>query len=126
MNLLNATLLDMTGAGSPDRSGDVTNEGAAVWSGRARGYLRRERRRAVTGGGMTLIEGDTLFVPTPARALLAAVPGDQSTGTTVLVEDHRGPTAVTRRFRVVGVQHSAAGTPVDSLRLELDDARVDA
>ena len=117
----NAVILALNAAGTPDGYGDVPAEGVVSWEGRQDAYLKRVRRRLVSGGQLVDDYRDMLIVQTPAVSLTQAVPGDDVAGSTVLVEDLRNPTAVLRRFRVVAVDHRAVGSPVDSLRLELDD-----
>lgn len=119
----NAVLTQINGPGTIDRAGDVETAGTAIWTGRAGACLQRRDRRVVTPEGMTLVEADVLIVPRSSGAPVSELAGDQARATTVVVEDRRTGTAVTRRFRVVGVENRAAGTMVDSVRLELDDER---
>lgn len=129
--LSNAVVTQLAPPGTPDRTGDVTTPGTAAWVGRCPAYLRRVRTRVLASRGdvgdgsqraqLTTVFRDMLVVQSPPQQLLAAVPGDDTGGWTILVEDRRPITPGTRRFRVVTVDHRAAGTRVDSLRLELDD-----
>lgn len=119
----NALLLEVAGPGTPDEYGDVATGGAATWTGRVPAHLIRERSRQVSGGAVVSVERDVLVVLGSHGAPVGAVPGDQAQATTVLVEDRRTQTPVTRRFRVIAAENRAAGTPADSLRLELADER---
>lgn len=118
----NAALLELNGPGTPDSYADVPTKGPSLWSGRAPAYLKRERRRTVSGGEVILVERDVLTVRRETGAPPIEVPGDQQGATTVLVEDRRS-TPVTRRFRVISVDNRAAGTIADAIRLELTDER---
>lgn len=129
--LANAYVTALSQPGAPDRNGDVSASGDDAWVGRCPAYLRRVRTRVMTtrgdvGDGSQRIQWSSVFrdmlvVQSPPQALLAAVPGDDAQGWTVVVEDRRPIAQRTSRFRVVTVDHRAAGTRVDSLRLELDD-----
>lgn len=131
MGISNAVVTALSGPGVPDRSGDVTAAGPDAWMGRCPAYLSRVRSRVVTKDQAPGSDGqrvqlatvyeDTLVIQRPPSPLLAAVPGDDSGGWTVVVEDRRSPTVVTKRFRVVLVDHRAMGGPADSLKLGLDD-----
>jgi hypothetical protein len=121
--LENAALLAINLPGTPDSYGDVATAGASAWQGRASGYLKRIRRRVVSGGEVTVVNLDVFWTRDAAGSAIAEAAGDQADATTVLIEDRRTAIPVTRRFRVVGMEHRAAGTAVDNLRLELDDER---
>lgn len=127
----NAFLLDISAAGTIDDYGDAAAAGSPAWTGRVPCYITRRRKtssalRTQRGGGgeMTLEEHDTLVVKRIAGAPVIEAPGDQATGTTVLIEDRRDPrNVVSRRFRVIDVDNRASGTPADGLRLTLTDGR---
>lgn len=126
----NAVLLAINPPGTVDAYGDVATAGTASWTGRVPACLTRSRKVAAamktergTGGEMTLIEADVLIIRRAHAAPVSELPGDQSRATTILVEDRRTDTPVTKRFRVVGVDNRAAGTIADGLRLTLADER---
>lgn len=123
----NATLTAINSAGTRDRHGDVADEGALKWSGTRNGYLTRRKRsisvgdpRSEGGKRRETVEVDVLVLR--GRLPIAITAGDQATGDTIVVVDHRMGD-VEKRFRVVGVDLRAARTPVDSARLELADER---
>ena len=127
--IANAYVTALSQPGPPDVNGDVTAPGDDAWLGRCPAYLRRVRSRVlaqsqVVGGQhmeWSTVYRDMLIVQAPPPALLAAVPGDDAQGWTVVVEDRRATAATTSRFRVVTADHRAMGSRVDSLRLELAD-----
>lgn len=123
----NATLTAINSAGATDRHGDVASEGDLKWSGMLRGYLTRRKKSVTVGdpraeGGQRRerLEVDVLVLH--GRLPIAVTTGDQSVGDTIVVIDHRMGD-VEKRFRVVGVDVRAIGSPVDSARLELADER---
>ena len=127
----NCYLTAITGPASVGDYMQPTGPGSSLWTGRAPAYLKRARRGAQDQGMERKGATDTLFVldASLAPVLEAAGSDDQATSvtvedhriaTTVTVEDHRVATTVTRTFTVMGVEHRAAGTSVDSVRLDLD------
>lgn len=121
--LTNAVLLTITGPGAPDEYGDTTT-GSVVWQGRAPGYLKRQDRTIVSGGTQVDLKRDTFTILVSAGAPVLEVAGPDWEATTVVIDDLRGVSPVRRRFMVVAMEHRAAGTPVDSVRLELDTETV--
>jgi hypothetical protein len=131
----NCTVLELRGPGAKDGYGQVADgaTGALIWSGRAPATMRTVRRskkeEAQSGGSAsgertTRIEVDQLIIRRLAGVSIdSIVVGEQAKGTTVLVEDRRTGTTVTKRRRVVGVDNRAAGTNVDAIRLDLADER---
>ena len=124
--LPNCVLLDVRLPGVPDDYGKVAAAGVVAWTGRLSGYLKRENRRTMTGTlttgqQMTVVDRDILYVQGAPYALASATAGDQQSASTVLVDDRRKNPSVQRRMRVVAVEDRAAGLPVDSVRVELDD-----
>jgi hypothetical protein len=117
----NAVITAITGPGSPDESGDPRDDGAVLWSGRAWGYLKRSDRTVLSGGNQVKVQADVFTVLDTAGAPLLAESGPDWTATTVTIEDHRKLAPVTRTFRVDAMEHRAAGTVADSVRLELDE-----
>lgn len=115
----NATLLDMREPGRVDRHGDVTANGATVWSGRHPVYMHRARKR-LPGKDSTVIEFDQIIF-TPRADIPTPVPGDGATGYTVLVETGSGQ----MRYRITGVEPYEVGSGADSVRLNLADERTE-
>lgn len=120
----NATLLDISAPGALDKYRKATGVGAVQWSGRAPVALKSTHRRVVSAGNVTRVEIDVLIIRrvtgVPVTAIVA---GDEGKGSTVLVEDRRGPAPVKVRYRVVATENRSAGTSLDSARLELADER---
>jgi hypothetical protein len=124
---VNATLLEVRGPGALDAHGDPDPTGTVLWSGRARGYLKRARKqgqktslRSATTTERAdpgLTDTFTILRTALARAVEQAGPGWEAT--TVLIEDQRATPPVTRRFTVQGMENRAVGSIVDSVRLEL-------
>lgn len=121
----NAVLVSITGPGSPDAYGD-TITGTVVWSGRAAGYLKRVHKTIVSGGQEVDVRRDIFTILNTAGAAVLEVSGADWEATTVVIDDLRGPSPVRRRFTVVAMENRAAGTPLDSVRLELDTETVTA
>lgn len=121
MNLMNATLTEVTGPGTVDRSGERTAEGATVWEGRLRVYLRRGSKMVTVNGNMNKVEFDQLVVK--GHLPFSTDIGSQKNGSVLTVLDQRERTAVERKFRAVAVQRMAVGSPVDSVRIELAEER---
>lgn len=117
--LANAVLTAIYAPGSPDEYGDTT-DGSVLWAGRASGYLKRSRRSVVSGGRELQIRRDVFTILATAGAPVLTVAGPDWEATTVTIEDQRVSPPVTRRFTVVAMEDRAAGTIVDSVRLELD------
>lgn len=130
--LSNAVLTKITGAPTAvDSYGDPTADGATVWQGRAPGYLKRTKRAdqsstqqiPITTAGAQEGAGRTdTFVMLARDAPVIEVAGTDWEASEVTIEDRRTGTPVTKTYRVIGTDHRAAGTIVDSLRLELEDA----
>ena len=116
----NCYLTAIVGPADVDDYMQPTGTGTSLWTGRAPAYLKRARRRAQDQGMERKGATDTLFVLDAALAPVLEAAGRDDQATTVTVEDHRVATTVTRTFTVLGVEHRAAGTSVDSVRLELD------
>lgn len=123
--LTNAVLLSINDAGSADEYGDAT-AGTALWSGRAAGYLKRVAKTVVSGGQEVKVRRDIFTILASAGAPVLEVAGPDWEATTVTIDDLRGPTPVRRRFTVTAMENRAAGTPLDSVRLELDTEAVPA
>lgn len=116
----NALLTAISSAGSPDEYGDP-GAGAALWSGRAAGYLKRVSKTIVSGGREVSVRRDIFTILNRAGAPVLEEAGPDWEATTVTIEDLRQAAPVTRTFRVLAMENRAAGTDVDSVRLELDD-----
>jgi hypothetical protein len=121
----NAVLTAISGPGAPDAYGDPGTPGS-LWSGRARGYLKRVRKTVVSGGEQVEVRRDIFTILASAGAPVLEVAGPDWEATTVTIEDHRGTSPVTRSFAVVMMENRAAGTSLDSVRLELDTEKVPA
>lgn len=122
--LANATLLEIRAAGDLDEYGKPDADGAVLWSGTARGYLKRARRQRELGaasGDQRADRGltDTFTILGTALAGALEQAGPAWEATTVLIEDQRSGTAVTRRFTVQGMENRAVGSIADSVKLEL-------
>jgi hypothetical protein len=117
--LSTAVLLEIAGPGALDDSGDP-GAPVPVWTGRAAGYLKRERRSVVRDGNQVDVRQDIFLILRAAGAPVLESAGPDWTASTLVIEDRRTPTAVTRRFTVTAMENRAAGTAVDSIRVELD------
>lgn len=111
--------------------GPLTDEGdpgtpVAAWTGRAAGYLKRVARQEVSGGEQITVKEDVFILLRSTGAPIVETAGPDWEATTVVIEDRRTPTPVTRRFTVDGMENRAAGTPVDSIRLQLANERASA
>lgn len=115
----NATLVEIAAPGPLDTNGDP-GEPETVWTGRARGYLKRVRRQTISGGVNVRVKRDifTVLRTTGAPALEQA--GGDWEAYTVLIDDERTSETQQLRYTVRGMENRAGGTPVDSVRLELD------
>lgn len=121
----NAVLLAINGPGSPDRYGDPGGP-SVLWTGRAPGYLKRTRRTVVSGGEQIDVRRDVFIILRTAGAPVSEVAGPDWEATTVTIEDLRDTAPVTRTFNVTQMENRAAGTSVDSVRLELDNEKASA
>lgn len=118
--LANAVLTQITSAGSPDAYGDPT-AGTVLWTGRAPGYLKRQRGTRLGANGQQVdARADTFTILNTAGAAILEAAGADWEATTVTIEDQRTSPPVTRTFTVRAMENRAAGTIVDSVRLELD------
>ena len=116
----NCYLTAIVGPADVDDYMQPTGAGATLWTGRAPAYLKRARRGAQDQGMERKGATDTLFVLDAALAPVLETAGRDDQATTVTVEDHRAATTVTRTFTVLGTEHRAVGTSVDSVRVDLD------
>lgn len=121
MTAANAELLKITGPAGVDRYGDNTGTGTTLWTGRAPGYLKRQRRTVVSGGIEVKVERDIFTLLHAAGVPASMVAGPDHEATTVQIEDRRTPTPATRTFTVVAMENRAGGSVADSVRLELDE-----
>lgn len=119
--MTNAELVKITGPAGVDRYGDNTGTGATLWSGRAAGYLKRQRVTVVSGGVEVKVERDVFTLLHSAGVPVVEVAGPDHEATTVQIEDRRTPTVVVRTFTVVAMENRAVGSIADSVRLELDE-----
>ena len=119
-SFFNAYLTAITGPASVGDYMQPTGPGSSLWTGSAPAYLKRARRGSQDQGVERKGATDTLFVLDTSLAPILEAAGREGEATTVTVEDHRVATTVTRTFTVLGVEHRAAGTSVDSVRIDLD------
>jgi hypothetical protein len=119
MNFTNAMLVEIARPGPLTGNGDP-GEPVQVWSGRVAGYLKRTRRQVISGGISVNIHRDVFTLLRTQGAPVVEEAGGDWSAYTVILEDNRTPTTQRRRFTVRGMENRAAGTPVDSIRLELD------
>lgn len=117
--LTNAVLTEIAAPGPADRNGDP-GAPVPVWTGRAEGYLKRERRTVLSAGAMADVRRDIFWLLNNAGAPALAAAGPDWEASTVVIEDMRSGTPVPRRFTVSGFENRVTGTPVDNMRLELD------
>lgn len=115
----NATLIEIARPGTLAANGDP-GEPVTVWTGRARGYLKRTRRQALSGGVSIAVRKDTFTLLASQGAPVIEQAGGDLEAYTVVVADERTSIIQQRRFTVRGMENRAAGTIVDSIRLELD------
>lgn len=120
----NAVLVMVSKPGDPDAYGDVTTDGVAMWVGQAAGYLKRETRHVIEDGRSVMVKRDVLWLTDTAGAPVVESPGARWQGSQVTVDDLRLSTPVRRVFTVAGMEHRAAGTAVDNVRLELAEETV--
>lgn len=119
MNFTNAVLVEIAGPGPIQANGDP-GVPVTVWTGRVAGYLKRTRRQVVSGGQSVNVHRDTFTLLRSQGAPVVEETGGDWEASTVIVEDNRTPEVKRRRFTVRGMENRAAGTAVDSIRLELD------
>lgn len=120
--LTNVAVVEIATPGPLAANGDPSGH-VVAWGGAVAGYLTRARRQTISGGEVVYVLVDRLvMLAAVAAPLLDAVTaaGAVWEAATVLIEDRRAGAAACRRFTVRGVDLRAAGTPVDSLRLDLD------
>lgn len=120
----NAVLTEIRGPGALDRNGDP-GVGPVLWTGRGSGYLKREKRSVLSNGANVrkIVDVFTILDMEGGAHVLATVGavGSDWEAAIVTIDDVRVPDApVTRTFTVNGLEHRAAGTIVDSVRLELE------
>lgn len=119
MIFTNAALVEIARPGPLQGNGDP-GEPVVVWSGAAGGYLKRIRRQAISGGVNVEVKRDTFTLLNSVGAPVLEQAGGDWEAYTVVIEDRRTSVRARRRFTVRGMENRAAGTPVDSIRLELD------
>jgi hypothetical protein len=119
MNLTNAALVEIARPGPLATNGDPGTP-VVVWTGVAKGYLKRTRRMVVSGGENVPVKRDVFTLLNRAGAPVVEKAGGDWEAHTVVLEDLKFSPAVKLRFVVRGMENRAAGTPVDSIRLELE------
>lgn len=124
----NAVLIAVEGPGALSRSGDPTGAGAAIWTGRATGFLDR-REQVLEGDGAKALNEDrelrkreqTLTLYALDGAPLDIVGGPDATAETIVLEDLLTGTAVTRRWTISGHELNANGMDADYVSLIIDN-----
>jgi hypothetical protein len=119
MSLTNATLVEISKPGPLATNGDPGLP-VVVWTGVAKGYLKRTRRMVISGGVNVPVKRDVFTLLNRAGAPVVERAGGDWEAYTVIIDDTRTPESKRRRYVVRGMENRAAGTPVDSIRLELD------
>ena len=117
----NAVLAGIAKPGQVDEYGDPAGNGDLLWAGAAPGYLRRSRGTVVSGGQQVQVISDRFVIRDLAGVPVVETPGARWAGSTVTIDDMRTGVAVRRQFTVQAMVHSATGSSVDSLRLDLTD-----
>lgn len=115
----NATLVEIAKPGPLAPNGDP-GAPVAVWKGKARGYLKRVKRMALSGGENVLVRRDVFTLLRTEGAPVVEQAGADWEAYTVVIEDKRTNAPEQHRYVIRGMENRAAGTPVDSIRLELD------
>lgn len=118
----NATLIEIASPGPLADNGDPGTP-VAVWTGRAGGYLKRARKNVRSSESQVRVEVITFTLLRTVAPEVAdlIVAGSDDEASTVVIEDNRTPTTSTLRYRVNAAENRAAGTIVDSLKLELEN-----
>lgn len=117
--MTNATLEEIAKPGPLQGNGDP-GEPVSVWKGHARGYLKRIRRMAISGGVNVQVKRDVFVILNSAGAPAIEHAGTDWEAHTVVIADQRTGQVKRRRYAVRGMENRAIGSPVDSIRLELD------
>jgi hypothetical protein len=122
MNVVaNAVLTSIIGPGTTLEPNGDPSEGEEIWTGRAGGYIKREKRSRKVGDQYERGHIDVFTILTAAGAPNATVlAGADWEACSVVIEDQRTVPSVTRQFRVTAAENRAAGTIADSLRIELE------
>jgi hypothetical protein len=117
--LANAVLTQIAAPGDLARNGDPGTP-VEVWAGRAAGYLKRTRKSVLSGGAQVRVVTDVFTILASSGAPVIEIAGADWEASTVVIEDQRTAVPVVRRFGVAAMENRAAGTIVDSVRLELE------
>jgi hypothetical protein len=118
----NAVLTMIQGPGTIDAYGDTATDGAALWEGRAAGYLKRQQAsRRDVNGNQTDNKADRFILLNSTGAAIVEQAGPDWTSTVVTIEDRRTLATVTKTFRVLEMENRAAGLAVDSVALTLQE-----
>jgi hypothetical protein len=115
----NAVLTQIATPGPLSDNGDPGTP-VQVWSGRAAGYLKRTRKSVLSNGAQVRVVLDVFWILDSELAPVIEVAGADWEASSVVIEDQRTATPVQRRFTVSSMEHRAAGTEVDSVRMELE------
>lgn len=118
----NATLTMIQAAGTIDAYGDTADDGPVLWEGAARGYLKRSRSdRRDIGGQQIDVNTDMFILLNSAGAGVVEQAGPDWSSSVVTIIDQRTAPAATKSYRVVAMENRAAGLPVDSVALKLQE-----
>lgn len=117
----NAVLVKIEAPGEVDENGDHSTDGVVLWAGRAAGYLKRSDHTVVQAGQSIRLDTDLFYLRDVQGVPVVETPGASWKGSLVTIDDLRTGSAYRSKFRVYAMEHRAAGLPVDSLRLELDN-----
>ena len=120
--LANATLVEIAVPGTTGDSGDPGTP-VSVWTGSARGYLKRVRRSVLSGGAQVRVITDVFTILSSAGAPASVVADADWAASTVVIVDQRTATPITRRFTVTAMENRVAHGIADSMRLELEGER---
>ncbi len=123
VGIANAHLTQIATPGALDRNGDPGNP-VAAWTGSVPAFLERRDREVLSDGTQVQDRRTMLRIFDEAGATVAALlSGPDWTASSVVIEDLRGVTPVTRRWTVVGLEHESDQT-LNSVLLTLNDERV--
>lgn len=122
IGLSNARLTQIATPGALGDSGDPGSPTVA-WTGSAEAFLERKDHDVLSGGAQVKLQTTTLRVFDEAGATVALLrTGADWEAASVVVEDRRGVTSVTKRWTISGMEHESDQT-LNSVLLTLNDER---
>lgn len=123
IGISNATLIKIENPGQLADNGD-SGTPVTAWTGSASAFLLDELREVLSSGVQVKVQATKLRVFDEAGAAVSdLVAGADWQGSTVVVQDDRLPTTVTRRWSVVAMEHESDQT-LDSVLLTLNGPSV--